>query len=205
MSRPVQHTSAITINPTSFDSVNSSYASNYNDGSTAIDGIYSGNVISNGFAGSGSTTRAAFFTNTGQSAASYFYYNFDCSSIPQTATINSVACAVKCGTQGPNYYNTRQVQLCAGTTPKGNATTISGNNTSPSTHTLTVGTWTREELNKAHKNFEYAEGDLIDFYTYQIMALQSKLDYLTKVAKIQNIDFNFSYKDLINLTIKDCG
>lgn len=64
---------------------------------------------------------------------------------------------------------------------------------------------TREELNKAHKNFEYAEGDLIDFYTYQIMALQSKLDYLTKVAKIQNIDFNFSYKDLINLTIKDCG
>ena len=147
MSRPVQHTSAITINPTSFDSVNSSYASNYNDGSTAIDGIYSGNVISNGFAGSGSTTRAAFFTNTGQSAASYFYYNFDCSSIPQTATINSVACAVKCGTQGTNYYNTRQVQLCAGTTPKGNATTISGNNTSPSTHTLTVGTWTREELN----------------------------------------------------------
>ena len=64
---------------------------------------------------------------------------------------------------------------------------------------------TREELNKAHKTFEYAEGDLIDFYTYQIMALQSKLDYLTKVAKIQNIDFNFSYKDLINLTIKDCG
>ena len=27
---------------------------------------------------------------------------------------------------------------------------------------------TRDELNKAHKNFEYAEGDLIDFYTYQI-------------------------------------
>lgn len=147
MSRPVQHTSAITINPTSFDSVNSSYASNYNDGSTAIDGIYSGNVISNGFAGSGSTTRAAFFTNTGQSAASYFYYNFDCSSIPQTATINSVACTVKCGNQGTTYYNTRQVQLCTGTTPKGSATNMTGSNTSPSSHTLTVGTWTREELN----------------------------------------------------------
>ena len=147
MSRPVQYSSAITINPTSFDSVNSSYASNYNDGSTAIDGIYNGNVISNGFAGSGSTTRAAFYTNTGQSAASYFYYNFDCSSIPQTATINSVACTVKCGNQGTNYYNTRQVQLCAGTTPKGSATNMTGSNSSPSSHTLTVGTWTREELN----------------------------------------------------------
>ena len=46
---------------------------------------------------------------------------------------------------------------------------------------------TREELNKAHKNFEYAEGELIDFYTYQIMALQTKLDYLTKLAKSKNI------------------
>jgi len=146
MSRPIQYTSAITISPTSFDSVNSSYASNYNDGSTAIDGIYNGNVISNGFDNSGSTTRAAFYTNTGQSAASYFYYNFDCSSIPQTATINSVACTVKCGNQGTNYYNTRQVQLCAGITPKGSATTMTGSNTSPSSHSLTVGTWTREEL-----------------------------------------------------------
>ena len=147
MSRPIDITSAATFVPTSFDSTNSSYASNYNDGSTAIDGIYSGNVISNGFTGSDSTTRAAFYSNTGQTASSYFYYNFDCSSIPQTAIINSVACTVKCGTQGNNYYNTRQVQLCAGTTPKGSATTMSGSNTAPSAHTLTVGTWTREELN----------------------------------------------------------
>lgn len=147
MSRPIDITSAVTFIPTSFDSTNSTYASNYNDGSTAIDGIYSGNVISNGFTGSDSTTRAAFFANTGQTASSYFYYNFDCSSIPQAAVINSVACTVKCGTQGTNYYNTRQVQLCAGTTPKGSATTMSGTNTSPSAHTLTVGTWTREELN----------------------------------------------------------
>ena len=69
-------------------------------------------------------------------------------------------------------------------------------------HTILL---TRDELNKAHKNFEYAEGDLIDFYTYQIMALQAKLDYLTKVAKIQNVDFNFPYNNLTHLTIKDCG
>ena len=56
---------------------------------------------------------------------------------------------------------------------------------------------TRDELNKAHINFEYAENDLIDFYTYQIMALQSKLDYLTKIAKGKNIDINFVYKNVV--------
>lgn len=55
---------------------------------------------------------------------------------------------------------------------------------------------TREDLNKAHSNFEFAEGDLVDFYSYQIMALQSKLDYLTKLVKLKNIDFNFIYKNL---------
>ena len=56
---------------------------------------------------------------------------------------------------------------------------------------------TREELNKAHKNFEYAEGDLIDFYTYQIMALQTKLNYLTKLAKLKNVDYHFAYKKVV--------
>ena len=49
---------------------------------------------------------------------------------------------------------------------------------------------TRSELTKAHINFEFAEEGLVDFYTYQIKALQSKLDYLTRVAKIKNIDFD---------------
>jgi len=56
---------------------------------------------------------------------------------------------------------------------------------------------TRKELNKAHSNFEFAEGDLIDFYTYQIMALQAKLDYLTKLAKSKKIDFDFSYEKAV--------
>ena len=56
---------------------------------------------------------------------------------------------------------------------------------------------TREELKKTHKNFEYAEGDLIDFYTYQIMALQAKLNYLTKLAKLQKIDFNYVYQNVV--------
>ena len=49
---------------------------------------------------------------------------------------------------------------------------------------------TTKELNKAHNNFEFAEDELVDFYTYLIKALQSKLNYLTRVAKIKNIEFN---------------
>ena len=46
---------------------------------------------------------------------------------------------------------------------------------------------TREELKIANKNFEYAQGDLVDYYTYQIKANQSKLDYLIRIAKTKGI------------------
>lgn len=42
---------------------------------------------------------------------------------------------------------------------------------------------TREDLVNANKNFEFAEGELIDYYLYQIKATQSKYDYLLKKAK----------------------
>ena len=51
---------------------------------------------------------------------------------------------------------------------------------------------TRIDLEQAHKNFEYAEDDLIDYYTYQIKANQSKLDYLTRLAKSKNIVYKVS-------------
>ena len=47
---------------------------------------------------------------------------------------------------------------------------------------------TQRDLNQAHINFEYAEDELIDFYSYQIKATQAKLDYLTKLAKSQNLE-----------------
>ena len=52
---------------------------------------------------------------------------------------------------------------------------------------------TREELKNANRNFEYAGGDLIDYYTYQIKANQAKLDYLIKMAKSRGITL-----DMIN-------
>lgn len=39
------------------------------------------------------------------------------------------------------------------------------------------------ELDLINRNFEQADDELIDYYTYQIKANQAKLDYLLKKAK----------------------
>ena len=46
---------------------------------------------------------------------------------------------------------------------------------------------TQKELQQSHTNFEFAEKELIDFYSYQIKANQAKLDYLTRLAKSINL------------------
>ncbi len=46
----------------------------------------------------------------------------------------------------------------------------------------------REELKVANRNFEYAQDDLVDYYTYQIKANQAKLNYLIKIAKAKGIE-----------------
>ncbi len=48
----------------------------------------------------------------------------------------------------------------------------------------------KKELDKANKNYEYAEEDLIDYYSYQIKANCSKMDYLLKLAKEKGIVMN---------------
>ena len=48
----------------------------------------------------------------------------------------------------------------------------------------------REELNLLNKNFEYADGDMIDYYTYELKANQSKLDYLIRFAKSKGISLD---------------
>lgn len=51
---------------------------------------------------------------------------------------------------------------------------------------------TKQDLNLAMRNFEYAEGDLIDYYTYQMKANRAKLDYLLKEAKSKRNDFKYA-------------
>lgn len=44
-----------------------------------------------------------------------------------------------------------------------------------------------KELNTANKNFESAEAELIDYYSYQIKASKAKLDYLIRKVKEKGI------------------
>lgn len=46
---------------------------------------------------------------------------------------------------------------------------------------------TNNDLQNARNNYEYAEGELIDYYLYQMKANQSKLNYLIKIAKEKSI------------------
>ncbi len=48
----------------------------------------------------------------------------------------------------------------------------------------------KAQLNLANKNFEYADGELIDYYVYQIKATRAKLDYLVKKAKSKKIEID---------------
>lgn len=52
---------------------------------------------------------------------------------------------------------------------------------------------TKKDLNDANNNYEYAEGNLIDYFLYEIKANQAKLDYLLNKAKKSGIEI-----DLVN-------
>ena len=141
--------------PTSFDSTNSVYNRTAGDSG---DGIYSTNYIENGLTNHNSTTRCALYSVQGSGAVSTMYYNFDCSSIPANATITSVTCQFKGGSQGSSYYSSYIAQLTTGTTTKGTSQSVTGSNSSPTTVTISGGTWTRAELNNIKIMFRVTRG-----------------------------------------------
>ena len=59
---------------------------------------------------------------------------------------------------------------------------------------------TKKTLDQAHKNFEFAEDDLIDYYSFKIKANQSKLDYLIKLAKEKGISFDVDLQNKLEVS-----
>lgn len=49
---------------------------------------------------------------------------------------------------------------------------------------------TSSNIEVARKNYEFAEGEMIDYYLYTIKANQSKLNYLIKKSKKNGIELN---------------
>ena len=146
-------TTSATFIPSSFDSTNSVYNTTAGDS-----GVYSTNYINNGLTDHNSTTRCALYAVRGSGAISKMYYNFDCSSIPANAIINSVSCQVKAGSQGSSYYSSYVVYLCSGTTNKTSSVSVTGSNSSPTTVIVSGGTWSRADLNNIKILFQVTRG-----------------------------------------------
>ena len=137
MSQVINISDTISAHPTSFDSTNSSYAS--------VNASY---PIENGETDSSSTTYAQFVLTTGSGAATYIYYNFDFSEIPDGATLSNLSCTAKgyVSSTSSNYISTRQMQLCTGTTTMGSSVTVSNQ---ANAQTISTGTWTVAQLKNA--------------------------------------------------------
>ena len=56
---------------------------------------------------------------------------------------------------------------------------------------------TKDALENARKNFEFAEDNLIDYYLYEMKANQSKLDYLLCKAKKLGVEFDLASSFLL--------
>ena len=170
-----------TFIPSSYDSVNSS-----------VNGTDSTNTPSNGLTEATSTTRAAFTSFTTANSTTRFYYRFDCSSIPQNATINSVTCDFK-ATCSSNYFNTRIAQLCYGTTKKGEPVTITNTSINNTVNVQTItngGSWTREELNGIGIVVEAIRGTKTNEFTLSFYGATLTVNYSVtyQITSVSNTD-----------------
>lgn len=154
MSRPINISDTLSVYPSSLDESLSSYAN-----------VVSGYAVTNAYANSSSTSACRININTGSGATTSIYFNFDCSSIPNNATITSVTCSVKASISNTqsSRITTRQAQLFSGTTAKGTAYTVANSTTA---FNLTTGSWTRDELNNIKLRFYAVRGTSNTSTTY---------------------------------------
>jgi len=128
--------------PLEYTSSGMSGTSNAGDciGKSAEDGTSTANMYSSGSGSSGSVD-----------------YTFDLPSIPADATITGVTCQVKAHEENASRSE-MTLQLRAGGTGKGSATTVSG--TSNTIYNLDTGSWTRAEIDSLvlHSTYGYYGG-----------------------------------------------
>lgn len=106
--------------------------------------------------GSTNTTYATIYLVTGSRATTTIYWPFDLSAIPSGAEIDSVSCKVKASVSNTSNVSSASVKLYSGSTSKGSSTSILS--TSTSAKTLSVGTWTRSELQNCRLCLEAQRG-----------------------------------------------
>ena len=118
------------------------YPGAYDSGASSVQSVK--NATNPVGKGSTNTTYATINLVTGSRATTTIYWPFDLSAIPSGAEIDSVSCKVKASVSSTSGVNSASVQLYSGSTSKGSSTSILS--TSTSAKKLSVGTWTRSEL-----------------------------------------------------------
>ena len=118
------------------------YPGAYDSGASSVQSVT--NATNPVGKGSTNTTYATINLVTGFRATTTIYWPFDLSAIPSGAEIGSVSCKVKASVSSTSGVSSASVQLYSGSTSKGSSTSILS--TSTSAKTLSVGTWTRSEL-----------------------------------------------------------
>ena len=118
------------------------YPGAYDSGASSVQSVT--NATNPVGKGSTNTTYATINLVTGSRATTTIYWPFDLSAIPSGAEIGSVSCKVKASVSSTSGVSSASVHLYSGSTSKGSSTSILS--TSTSAKTLSVGTWTRSEL-----------------------------------------------------------
>ena len=163
------------------------YPGAYDSGASSVQSVT--NATNPVGKGSTNTTYATINLVTGSRATTTIYWPFDLSAIPSGAEIDSVSCKVKASVSSTSGVSSASVQLYSGSTSKGSSTSILS--TSTSAKTLSVGTWTRSELQNCRLCLKAQRGtsststtrsllfygaDLTVTYTHQSEKFMLKLD-----------------------------
>ena len=162
------------------------YPGAYDSGASSVQSVT--NATNPVGKGSTNTTYATINLVTGSRATTTIYWPFDLSAIPSGAEIDSVSCKVKASVSSTSGVSSASVQLYSGSISKGSSTSILS--TSTSAKTLSVGTWTRSELQNCRLCLKAQRGtsgtsttrsllfygaDLTVTYTYQSEKFMLKL------------------------------
>ena len=143
------------------------YPGAYDSGASSVQSVT--NATNPVGKGSTNTTYATINLVTGSRATTTIYWPFDLSAIPSGAEIDSVSCKVKASVSSTSGVGSASVQLYSGSTSKGSSTSILS--TSTSAKTLSVGTWTRSELQNCRLCLQAQRG------TYNTSTSRSVLFY----------------------------
>lgn len=204
----IDSTTNSTFIPSSYDSTNSVVRTTGN--------------VNNGLKNTSSTANyATFYLVTGSEVISHVYYNFDCSSIPQNAEINSVSCKFRAGA----YSNTT-------TTQKNNygniaiGTTLVGTQQAFTTDVNTVKTvnsnhdFTRSELdnikiyltsqrgtnssyyNSTSVNFKFYGAELVVNYSTGHMEYDVAVSTLTDIVTVSQSIYYVSENSSQNIDVQ---